>query len=236
MNRTRTRIFWTDAEIVAVAEEAARLRLLDPQPTLLTILKQAQSVLFPDRRRNLQGLHNVPDVVDKVMLQISLVRDKVAKPPLTQEQVLAGMTGESLVSLGIGKITNKAVETATAMLVVAKPTIVPAPAPSVSQYKSLQTQWSEQKGIITKTKVTVCGLEPGQINFVKEAVGSRLDLRFISTKVQQIDFGSADKAVLWTDFINHKITNQAMSQLGKDKVRLHKGGLKGLIELLKQLQ
>jgi hypothetical protein len=90
----KTRIVWTDDELDILADEMARLRLEDPLPNLLALLRQAQEKLPVDRTRTIQQLGQAQDLVDKVVLRIESFKIEVQKgrePPPDARKVLDGM-------------------------------------------------------------------------------------------------------------------------------------------------
>lgn len=88
---TKTRVVWTEAELDILADEMARLRLDDPLPSLLALLRQAQEKLPADRTRTIQQLGQAQELVDKVVLRIEAFKTDARKgrePPPDPRKIL----------------------------------------------------------------------------------------------------------------------------------------------------
>lgn len=86
---------WTKDERELVVQEAALLRLLDPRPSLLDILRQAQSRLPPCRRRPLRSVNAIADAAARVQAAMEQLQRPEPRPLPNIEQVFAQLNNLS---------------------------------------------------------------------------------------------------------------------------------------------
>lgn len=86
-----------------------------------------------------------------------------------------------------------------------------------------------------RRRITVVGLRKGQDRIVAGRCGSQADLTFLNGDTAEVSFPRSDHVVVMTKFVHHRWTQVAYRTFGRDRVRLHPGGVSGLVKLIGEL-
>ncbi len=232
------KVFWSTAEIAQLAEILVPMRLSDPQPPLLTLLKKAQMQLPAHRRRPMRTVG--PELLQQLKVKLDWLHKK-ALTPLPElpkvpspEEILAGLPPEKLLYSAIVSMMQ-GMRDSQRQLAEAQEKFQ---ALAYRQLSHISPNGDSSINIPNKQKrvrVVVVGLLNNQQNHVKKALGGRLDLRFVSKDQKKPSFPEAEKIVLCCDFIDHGWENAAFQKFPHDQVIRHKGGISGLINILQGL-
>lgn len=72
------RVIWTDDETDRLVGLLTSMRINDPAPSILTLLKKAQMQLPSDRRRQINTLAQMNVLLEKVELRLSVMKERAA--------------------------------------------------------------------------------------------------------------------------------------------------------------
>ena len=229
------KIFWTDDEVSKLVDILVPMRMNDPSPPLLTLLKRAQQQLPENRRRHLRTVTGLANLVHGLEIRLNDLKELAVKgnqpappPPKvpTEEEVLANVSIDKLVSCAVKKFQqgmNDIQENFERMAI------------RLLSSNPFSANHSSNGHVVKRTKVAIVGLLGNQKNAVQEAIGNSLDLRFIPKEQKHPSFPQVDRVFLCVDFLDHGWENAAMSKFGREKVYRHKGGISGLIEALQKV-
>jgi hypothetical protein len=216
---------WTEDDVSKLVNRVRELRLKDFKPSLLVLINQAQEELIPtDRRKILKALENAKVIVEKLeMFPVPVpvpvpvsVSVPVSAPDATiaisinPAQILEILKDQTemmeLVFYQINDILN---------LVKAKPVV-------------------ETKRAVLK-RVLIIGLLNQQANIVRETTKSFAKLSFLDTDkaIKSENYPICDHIIMMKKFISHAVET-TVKKTGIKYV-LHEGGIKTLVQRIKEL-
>lgn len=86
-----------------------------------------------------------------------------------------------------------------------------------------------------KKKVVICGLKSNQTVEMARACNETCKMHFLLLGVRVDTFPECDYCFMFVDYLGHDFVNQAISQLGSEKVIRHHGGITSGIDALSRL-
>lgn len=235
-------IRWTEEEKHLVAAEAARLRRVQLQPALVTLLNEAQkNVLPPERQRPALAIQSVVDwfpkavreEIDKNTPVIEREVEKVIEIPQSNKaiptpELLAEVVLRLASNLGqLDKIVSS--YSATPVMLPAPPAVTTPSAPTLGE------AITEKVKEITKKKplVVVAGVIQNQPRYFEQKLGSHCEFVFVRSDQKKISElpKTCDACYAFTKFLDHGIQQQLRSRYN-GKVRLHSAGISTLVDLI----
>ncbi len=84
--------------------------------------------------------------------------------------------------------------------------------------------------VTKKKKIVIVGLFAHQIQEVSRACKVHVDLHFVHVDANLSTFPQGDYCLLLTKFISHRHHEKAISSFGRDRVILHRGGIRSCID------
>lgn len=242
------KVSWTDAEEEKIVELTANMRLSDITSPLVTLFERAQQQLPEHRRRCVKNIKNMKAVADKVTLRLAQLKARanapLPPPPApaprvpTQDEVLSETPLDRLLALSISRLVGdlgklKEIEQGLTRLgrvesLLSKILICLPSNGNGGPHKEPQTE-------VKRKKIAILGLLNSQMGEIQKSCGGLADLHFVSKDVSAPSVSGSDCVVLMANFISHGMQEQVYSQVPRDKVFLHHGGLSTLKELLERI-
>jgi hypothetical protein len=249
MTTQKTKVFWSQEEKARLCEEAGRLLYTLQASSKLMALEQAQANVLPaERHRKIVTIASIPWFTEGVQRELEKCRREVqaesASPetppalPATLAQMYPQLR-QLLVSELAALVSDvlKEIEWPTqaqgllqVLQLGATRQTPPTREGAAAESPSIPTALGHSK----RTSVLVVGLRGGQMDEVKRAFDSRLDLRFFGADESKDKLRSmseqVDLAVAMTDFISHS-HEDIMLKKARKYIR-SAGGMTRLKELL----
>lgn len=235
----RTNIRWTTEELEFLATIVAEQRLKNFQPSLMELMNRAMEQLPKERRRKLtSGWSNQQRLYQMIVKKI-------------QERLNEHETINREKKIDLSTISTEAlIATVLTRLQSPSPSIVTKNNDNIEVLDKLDkleekisrlgirstiVREETASNIVYIPRVVIIGLLPRQQREVGEAVGTKIDLRFIETDRKDKTLPKADYIVLMIKFINHNWDVAAQQVFSSDKIIRHNGGISELINLLHSL-
>lgn len=251
------RIHWGSDEVEKLATIVFQMRLKDPVSSFIEMVNKAAQQLPTHRRRIIRTAKEIRPIVDAVLAKINKMKENAEKEPTeriiiqeavpaskipTVEEVLDGTSNEQILAILLTRTSGvfKGIQERLSRLESSLTQIstqqsranfqhqIPVPKPAQPK--------APHKEPNNKIKIAVVGLLPGQQSYIKNQIGQKVDLRFISKDQTKPSFPQADYVILMTKFISHYWQEAAHSTFEREKVVLHHGGLGGLVDIIKGLE
>ena len=205
----KARVSWTEEEIGLLARETARRRLEDPLPTLTALLAQAEEAVLPaDRRRGLATILLAPELLEKTMAALALLKAElqVVEVPVAIEVPMEIEAGKLAGELTDAELIHEAARRFASFLKLLRidlgqdklVAIGTAPAP-----RAVLAQAPESRD--RKPRVAIAGLLSGQFEHVAEKCKDLgFELSYVDKDKHQSAAGKVDRMVAVARFISHK--------------------------------
>lgn len=197
---------WQPEDIELLIKTVTELRLSDPEPSLLQIIKIAQDVLPPEKRKYIA-------TKDHAKIIIEGVKKKLGTKPLPNKVIIEDKIISEEKVITEDKGLNKKIEELSER---------------VARLESLFKKKAP--------KIVLVGYMPDQFNRIEKEIGDRAKLLLVETGHSRNVYLPPGDYCIFTTFTDHKISNQFDTIYGKDNVfRIDSAGKTKTIDKILEL-
>lgn len=201
------KIFWNESEIDKILSKA--LLLMDTGLPPFEAIKQAQSVLQPDRRRSLNTYSACANLIKQLKNEhaLHILKKKPAPlepspPPAAPIPVPVPALEKTLDSMA----TQLAKQLAAEFAAIFKESVRGAVEELVNEFKVAKHNPEYSSTKIRRKRIIIIGLLGDQVHSIDREFGSLFDLKFIDTdRANGLTPLDADTYLLMKNFINHPL-------------------------------
>lgn len=230
---------WTDEEQQAVIKASIDLRIMHPEPSLLTVVCMAQDQVLPEnRRRALATIGAIPEVVAGV--RDGLLESCTSSSPIVEIEVPRVEYRDEPGEVAARRLTvsELLVEGARRLAAALEAKAVPPSVEGLHFVTKLGSPHAPPAGSEKSNRavVAVVGLLPGQQNDVREkAKGlTKLDIVFVD-KNRQSRIPTRVQYCIVQKHTGHRWYDKAQAQLGGRNVFFEPGGETGVLRKLAEI-